>query len=44
MCVEVCPRDIISFEPASKLALKKKRASALKMSELIEKIASPPNE
>jgi len=44
MCVQMCPREVISFVPASKLALKKKRASAAKMSDLIEKIASPPHE
>lgn len=40
-CVQKCPRDVISFEPASKITMKKKRASAARLSELIEKIASP---
>jgi carbon-monoxide dehydrogenase iron sulfur subunit len=40
-CVAKCPREVITFEPASKIAMKKKRASATKMTELIEKISSP---
>jgi Fe-S-cluster-containing hydrogenase component 2 len=43
-CAAMCPREVISYVTVSKLALKKKRASAEKMSELIERIASPPHE
>jgi Fe-S-cluster-containing hydrogenase component 2 len=41
LCAVMCPREAIKFVPATKIAIKKKRASASKLSELLAKIASP---
>jgi len=40
-CSEMCPREAIQYIPATRIVIKKKRASATKLSELIRKIAIP---